>query len=516
MRQAPRLHRPGPARRHPAAAPVAAVLLLAVLLALVPARPARACSCGDPDLGPALAGAPDEALVVARRLDHDGGPDGELAILRTLAGGPVVGPVEARFDTGASCDPWLTGGGIAGLLLARDGDRWTTTTCGMVGVGQAFAAAEVAPEADPAAGPPTLLLAGELGGARVAAVDAAGRVSAFGLGEGEALGVAICPDGRTLVEVSAHDGTVALQRWGLPGLAADGPAVDLGEQRSHAAGVRCLDPTGQRATVVLPAYGEPGAVALVDGQDVERRPSPVQDVAAAGTTLAVLIGPGVVGEGSAETIGVVDEAGDLQALVSRAGTSFDRVAVSPSGTWIAAAGYPQDGAGDLVVVTAVDGSATAARPVPGFHQLGWVDDQTLWLRDEETSAFGVAPTGVELRDRELATVGTLEVGPTDELTWLPAGGVLRHGLGLPSVLRDDTVTQVQEVRLAGATAVAVLDAAAVLSEADPEVRDDATRAATVPPAGATDDGGAFLWTSLAVLAAVVAGSVIALLVAARR
>lgn len=490
-----------------------AAVVLGLLLVLLPARSAQACSCGEPDLGRALAGAADEALVIARRLDHDGGPQGELAVLQTLAGGPVVGPVAARFDDGGSCDPWVTGGGVAALLLARDGDRWTTTTCGLIGVGDAFAATGVAPETDARAGPPTLLLGGDFGGARVAAVDAAGRVAAFGAGRGTTLGMAPCPGGGTLLEVATDAGAVLLQRWTLPDLTTDGPALDLGEQRSHAAGVRCDDPDGDRATVVLPAYGEPGSVAVVDGQDVEHRPSPVQDVAVAGGTIAVLIGPGAIGEGSAEVIGVVDDAATVHPLVRRAGTSFDRLAVSPSGGWIAAAGYPREATGDLVVVTAVDGSSTTARPLAGYHQLGWADDETLWVRDEETGAFGAAPTRVELRDRALEPTGTREVGPTHQLTWLPHGDVLRWGLAPPSVTRAGGTAEVGQVRLAGTTVVQVLDADAVLTEAAPTAQPAPTRATS--PVGPTDDGGAWLWTSLAVLAAVALGSVV-LLVLARR
>ena len=59
----------------------ALVVLVGLVLALLPVRPALACSCAPPDLATVLDGAPDRALVLAERTDLDGGPEGSLRVL---------------------------------------------------------------------------------------------------------------------------------------------------------------------------------------------------------------------------------------------------------------------------------------------------------------------------------------------------------------------------------------------------------------------------------------------------
>lgn len=458
--------------------------VLAWLAATTGAQPAFACSCADPELGGVLAGAEDEALVLAERLDLDGGPEGELRVLETLAGGPVVGRVDARFDDGGSCDPGLPGGAVGALLLAHEDDRWTTTMCGQLRVGDAFAAVGAPAEPADDADGPTLLLGGDYGGPRLATVDPAGRVTTWG-GErgGRAAAVARCPDDAVLLEVATdEEGSPSLHRWSLPDLEPLGDPVTLGAEHAFTAAVRCLDAAGARAVVVLPAYGEPGAIALVDGDDVDTRSATVQGAAANGDVVAVLTGGATAPHQGPETVATVTESGEVVPLVTVPGTVFDRIEVSPSGTHVAAAGYPSDGEGDHVVVLRIADGHAEDRVLPGFHMLGWLDADRLWLRDEGGGAFGAATTELELLDTTLAPVGRLAVSPASHVLALPDGGVLQYGLAPPSATRDDGTVRAAELRLTGTTVALPLDPDRVLVEAPAE---DPT--ATPTPARSPDD-----------------------------
>lgn len=467
----------------PRQAAFAAATLLGLVLALLPTLPARACSCAEPDLAPVLDGADDLALVLAERTDLDGGPEGTLRILEVLAGTEEVGPVEARFDDGASCDPWLSGGAVGALLLAREDERWTTTTCGTVPVGQALAATGAGLEADDDAGAPTLLVAGDFGGARLAAVDAAGRVAAHGGGDGRTLALASCPDDEVVVEIAVDDAWRAtLQRWSLRGLEPVGDPVPLDRAPVHAGAARCLDRAGDSVVVALPRYGEPGAVGLVTGSDARLEPSPVVDARAAEGTMAAILADGTP-QGQPHVVALVRDDGTVEPLFRREDTVLDRLAVSPSGQHVAVAGYPDDG-GDRVVVATTDGAAQVDRTLDGFHIIGWLDDDRLWLREEHDLAYGAAATSLAVRGATLEDAGTLVTGPGNQPVALADGSILRLGGVVPSVLRGHAVHAVDDVRLAAAEHALVLDPSAVLTDAAPEP--DPTPAAAAPRADAED------------------------------
>lgn len=449
-----------------AVALVVVVLAASWLLAMLTVAPAHACSCAEPELDRVVADAAgDQALVLAERVDRDGGRDGELRILDTLAGGPVEGEVHARFDDGASCDPWLSAGAIAGLVLAHEKGRWTTTVCGMAPASQALAAAGQAPRAEPRAGPPTLVFGGDFGGARLAALDAGGQVAAWAGDGGRTAALAACPGGDVVLEVATTDTDVHLHRWSLPEMNPLGDPIDLGSSHAWDAAVTCLDPAGDDALVVLPAYGEPGTVAVVRGGVADTRRAMVEAAASGGGTVGAVVAPDGGDGMDSPTIARVTEDGELVELVTRPGTSFDRVAVSPSGQHVLAAGYPAGGGGDVVVLAAADGSGAVVRTTDGFHTVGWVTEQHAYLRLEEGGAFGAAASDPQMVTTELEPAGRLEVGG-GPLVGLADDAVLRYGIGFPSVVRGDTVVRVQEPRLADATAVLALDTSAVLTEVE--------------------------------------------------
>ncbi len=500
---------------------VVVALVGALVLTALAVRPAHACSCAEPDLDQVLAGEGDQALVLAERTDMDGGESGELRVLDTLAGGPVVGGVRARFDDGGSCYPGLPGGAVSGLVLAREGGTWTTTICGMVSAGQALAAAGRPAQADARAGPPTLLLGGDFGGPRLAALDAAGRVGAWAGEDGRTAGLVACPGGETAVEVSSTDTSTHLHRWSLADMTAAAEPVDLGAGPVWEAAVRCLDPHGERAVVVLPAYGEPGAVGVVDGQDVDLHSAMVQTVASAGGTTAVVVAPRGGDGFEAPTLARVDDDGELVELVTRSGTAFDRLAVSPSGDHVLAAGYPTEGQGDIVVVVSSDGATVEMATVEGFHTIGWLSPEHAWLRDEDVGPFGAVPSRLELYATDLSPAGTHDMAVYGSLLGLPDDGVLRYGYGFPAVIRDGSTTRIDEVRLVDASAAVPLDEAAVLTEleAPHDPTPTSTATPTTPPAAGSPPsgtGGVNLPLVIGLLALLGAAGAWALRVRARR
>lgn len=461
---------------------VVVALVGAWLLATVAVRPAHACSCGEPDFDQVVADASGEhALVLAQRTDLGGGGAGQLHVLQTLAGGPVVDEVDARFDDGASCYPGMPGGAVAALVLAREGGTWTTTMCGMAAVGQALAAVDEPAEAEARAGPPTLLFGGAFGGPRLAALDAAGRVGAWAGEDGRTVALATCPGGTTAVEVSSTDAAVHLHRWSLPDMTPAAEPVELGPGPTWDAAVRCLDPEGEQVVLVVPAHEEPGAIGVVTGQRVDMQGAMVQTVASAGGTTAVVVAPRDGDRFEAPTLARVDDDGELVELVTRSGTAFDRLSVSPSGDHVLAAGYPTEGPGDIVVVASADGSSVEMATIEGYHSIGWLSPERAWLRNEDTGAFGAVPSQVEAFTTDLAPAGTVDVTSAGSLVGLPDDALLRFGAGFPSVVRDGTTTSVREVRLVDATTAVPLDPAAVLTDVEDEAA-DAAEPASAPAA----------------------------------
>lgn len=457
---------------------VVTLAVVAVLVTLLPAEPAHACSCAPPELTGVLEVAgPDQALVVAERTDLDGGADGTLRVLETLAGGPVDAQLEGRFDDGASCDPGMSGGTLAALVLERRDGAWGTTTCGQVGVGEALLAVDRPATADPGAGPPTLLLGGDFGGATLASVDAAGRVRAYAGEDGRTAAVAVCPEAETVVTLASTDEATRLHRWALPDLRPAGDPVTLVGRPVWQAGLRCADPEGEQVMAALPTDGAGGAVATVSGERVRLVDAPVHAVDQSGGTLAVALEDAT---GQPSRVAVVAADGSLTELASHPGTVFDRVAVSPSGDHVLAAGYPPDHEGDHLVIAAADGSSTVDRRHPEFVHLGWLGDGLAVLRGGHTGAFGAAVTSVDVVDLALDPVETREVGAGWEVVGL-GDGVLTFGGVPPTLRRGEAVGVVADMRLVGTYVAEPIDPDAVLTEAEP------TAEATGDPAPTTDD-----------------------------
>lgn len=187
-----------------------AAATLAGAITVVQAPAAQACSCAARDTGRALAGA-DGAFVGTLTQRDD--PHRDAEVVSSMR--PVVhhfeveqavkGELDDRIEvvsaaSGASCGIEASIGDRVGLLLERDGDRWSSSLCYQV-VPQRLLAAAEAQGPDESGGSTAVVVGGRHGSARLVALDASGQVVALGRGDGDTTLVSICPGGERLVEL---------------------------------------------------------------------------------------------------------------------------------------------------------------------------------------------------------------------------------------------------------------------------------------------------------------------------
>lgn len=152
---------------------VGAVLLM---VALIPASPAFACSCVEPTI-PEISAREAEASVARIRRVDDGGSWGLGRVLEVLHGPQLPAEVSLELDNGGSCLPWVAVGDIAVLAFVPDGNGWRTLECGKLDPTTGLESVTV----DPAAvGPAALVVFGGLPGVELVAVDDHLRVLSVG------------------------------------------------------------------------------------------------------------------------------------------------------------------------------------------------------------------------------------------------------------------------------------------------------------------------------------------------
>ena len=184
------------------------MVVSAVLAAALGAQAAFGCSCAPPgsydgresfaDAGAAIYGE-----VLERRAS------GETVTYRMRVIERFKGDVgaEVEVDTAANggmCGLGLQVGDQRGLLLYQREGRWRGGLCGQRSLEELREAAQ-APRPR-SSGPIRMVVAGEFGAERVAALDARGRLVRVGLGEGDAARIAACPGGRRVLEGVHREG----------------------------------------------------------------------------------------------------------------------------------------------------------------------------------------------------------------------------------------------------------------------------------------------------------------------
>jgi hypothetical protein len=186
------------------------VVLAAAALVLPSPPPAAACSCARFDVREELARV-DGAFVgflIARESPQP--VDGvyssatkvryHFRVERVVRGDvpPETVDVWSSAD-GASCGLETGPGQRIGLLLRREGDRWTSSLCSQTDPDVLIRAGEPLPP-PPGRAPPAVVVGTTHGPGRMVSLDGFGRVIAYGGGDGLATDIAFCPGGDRLAE----------------------------------------------------------------------------------------------------------------------------------------------------------------------------------------------------------------------------------------------------------------------------------------------------------------------------
>ncbi len=232
-------------------------LLFSLLAAtLVVAGEAFACSCAVSDPRDTLESS--DGAFIGTILDRRDEPETYEAVLTLSVEQAVKGELGSTVEvrtaiTGAACGIESSIGDRVALFLVREGSAWTTNLCLQTFPDVMLEAAEPLPTPT-GSGPVALLAGGSYGPMRVAALDAQGRVLAYGPGEGEAYAFAVCPGAERVVEgvfeptdegpaysIEVRDlRTMAVVAKLAPGFVWGSALPDR---------LRCLDPLGEEAAV---------------------------------------------------------------------------------------------------------------------------------------------------------------------------------------------------------------------------------------------------------------------------
>jgi len=238
----------------------ALAVAMASIVALVGASGAGACSCARLDPREALEQV--DAAVIGTALRSEAVNGRRLTHLRVERAFKADLGAEVVVDTGRAeggggdCSLELADGDRVGLYLSRTGaGGWSAGLCSLVDPDDLVRAAGPIP-APLGRGRVALVVALGLDGYRLAALDARGRVLAYGRGAGHATGLEVCPGARRLVElVDLRRRREAVVRR-LPDLHA---VRRVRVPRTEGLDVECLDPGGRDLLVLTHDYGEPVA-----------------------------------------------------------------------------------------------------------------------------------------------------------------------------------------------------------------------------------------------------------------
>ena len=225
----------------------------------------QACSCVQPNPWSLMKEA--DGAFVGRLVDRDDIGQGRVR-MRFDVERAVKGNIGSTVDVvtpnnGAACGVELPIGQRTGLFLARDGGHWTGTLCWQVSPEDMLAAATL--PAPNGMWPAAMFIGGRFGAARTIALDAKGRILAYGVGSGNVRQVAACPGGRRVVELVARSSKQIAVVRDLPSFWL------IREQRlspsnEGVTSVRCLDALGGRLAVFSSGPDARGLLARITPQ----------------------------------------------------------------------------------------------------------------------------------------------------------------------------------------------------------------------------------------------------------
>lgn len=231
-----------------------ALIVVATMLVVL-TKEARACSCNT--LNPYEALARYDAAFVGElvSIPREGSP-GELGIIEGdyvfLVEQAVKGDLPERITVrsplhGESCGFEIGIGQRVGIFLRMVDGNWRGGLCSQIDPDALMAAAESlpAPESD---GSIVALIGSITPEGRTIAVNGEGDTVAYGAGEGEVFGYAVCPESRTVIELVVLRNDRLTHRIGVRDLRGLHVVREIAGEDMPAVGnvraIECLDPAG--------------------------------------------------------------------------------------------------------------------------------------------------------------------------------------------------------------------------------------------------------------------------------
>ncbi len=368
---------------------------------------AGACSCAYADDAERYRDA--DAAVIGVAISDDG----ERGRIRVEHDFKVDLGAEVEVPTsgdGANCGLSFEPGQEVSLLLYRDGDGWSAGTCSTIDPDHLPGAKDRLPPAA-GAGDAALLLYGSSSGGRVAALDADGRLLAYGAGRGEAFAVTPCPGNDRVVEL-AGDGrrsVIAVRRLRDLRVLRERPAPAGGVTLS------CRDRAARRIVVGVQRGRRGSVLALEDGRRRTLRPERlIRDIDLAGDFAFIDVGRG----GGVRALDL--DSGAERRLPGLTAYTEDW-AVSPDGTRAAAitegSNREVNRRSGLAVVRLRGGRLrTVTRALP---DLPWLDASVVW-RGDDRLLLGGDSNRLRLYDARLRHLFTYASRP-EPVKLFPAG-----------------------------------------------------------------------------------------------
>jgi hypothetical protein len=358
--------------RSTGAAGLVLLVTVAMLVLLLPARPAYACSCAEMTLESIAERDPDAAVARIRRIDDGGGRDGVGQVIEVVRGPDLPDEVPLALDDGASCLPGVAVGDVAVLAFEPVRGGWRTMECGMLDPATGLDDVTVDPAA---AGLAALVLSGSIPGADLVVLDDHLRVLAVATAPLYVHRMLPCGDD-LLALGSDGEGRGIVVRMRLPDLE---PVAEYLAFADPEAGGEHLGATceGERVDVLLRVWGaEASAVQLhrdVFGA-VEVTPLPDAASATFAGDLVVFVQPAGWGDGPM-TVSTLDPASGHRRRVLQHPAGGWELTASPDGRHVLVRGSSPDGP-MLLSVDLEEGR------VVGETQGWWQPVQRPWVTGE--------------------------------------------------------------------------------------------------------------------------------------
>lgn len=381
---------------------LAAVVVASLFAVIGPAGEAEGCSCAVSDPATQLEEA-SAAFVgtLVERPDQTEAPDGPAVwvfeVEEWVKGdlGPEVG-VHSGLG-GGDCGFEMAVGDSAGVLLYNDNGRPSSGLCSVT-TPEGLRTANK-PLVIDGSGPAVFLVAGDTGRARLATLDAAGRLLAVAGTDGFGWSVSLCPGGELVVdvvegEVTTRD-TTTLE-------VVESPAPEGGRTEA----VWCLTDDG--SVILGQSWDESGVRQQLQllGSDQVLFEGEIMQMAASSRVLAVVAAP------ASHLVDLISVETGESSTLDTGGGEVGRIAFSPDGTrlLVAKTEYPPAGGYTTAAVVHDVGSGEVVWSRPGMADtdvVGWIDDTTLTASIRPVEA--IAPQGMVI-DIATDTVKDIALG----------------------------------------------------------------------------------------------------------